>query len=84
MLLDIAPTTADADEQTTTASSGHLATTLQSEDWIEYDYYYGPDTDSTEAPKATKATRAFTPQVVTHVKVLEDCILHQIEKPIHS
>ena len=75
MLLDIVPTTAD--EQTTTVSSGHLATTLQSEDWIEYDYYY--DTDSTEAPKAT---RAFTPQVVTHVKVLEDCILHQIEKPI--
>ena len=76
MLLDIAPTTAD--EQTTNASSGHLATTLQSEDWIEYDYYY-PDADSTETPKAT---RAFTPQVVTHVKVLEDCILHQIETPI--
>ena len=67
MLLDIAPTTTD--EQTTTATSGHLATTLQSEDWIEYDYYYEAD-PSSEAPRETKAAKAFTPQVVTHVKVL--------------
>lgn len=56
-------TTAE-EEPTTTASSRNVATTLQSEDWIEYDYYYDEDAASTEAPKATNA---FTPQVVTHV-----------------
>ena len=82
MLLDITATMAD--EPTAPASSTNLATTMQSEDWIEYDYYYDEDGgDSTEAPKATKPTidtKAFTPQVVTHIKtqVSEDFISYEV------
>ena len=50
MLLDMAVSTTE-DLTTTAVTSGNLATTMQAEDWVEYDYYYDEETDSTAAPE---------------------------------